>query len=327
MNTPIVSVVIPVYNVGERLAPTVRSVLGQTFRDFELILVDDGSSDGAVDNVLEEFRGELRLRVIRQPNKGVSSVRNAGMDAMRGRYLFFMDADDFIHAELLARTVPLLERSPESDFVLFDFVEALPGHEPSLTASLEEICPETMSCPSLDFFRDDLRWQAPSVWRFLYRVSALRGLRFNPTFWTIEDSDFTYRLLHQSKCGLWLPQPLYVYMTIAGSLSRKYLARPNFEEFERDLRNLASIASDSPELAYLMRRKLFPEIVKTFVKPYRRQRLSADVKREFRRVFARLLATRVLTFVGFKLSWKLRFFPLWVAGCLGYGKEEVSADE
>ena len=327
MSEPTVSIVIPVYNAGERLAPTLQSVLGQTFRDFELILVDDGSSDGAVDKVLEELREEPRLRVIRQTNRGVPSARNAGMAIMRGRYLFFMDADDFVHAELLERTVSLLERSPESDFVLFDFVEALPGHEPSLTASLEEICPETMSCPSLDFFRDDLRWQAPSVWRFLYRVSALHGLRFNPTFWTIEDSDFTHRLLRQSKCGLWLPQPLYVYMTIAGSLSRKYLARPNFEEFERDLRNLASIASDSPELANLMRRKLFPEIVKAFVKPYRGQRLSSDVKREFRRVFARLLEARVLTLGGFRLSWKLRFLPLWVAGCLGYGKEAGNADE
>lgn len=327
MNTPIVSVVIPVYNVGERLAPTLRSVLGQTFRDFELILVDDGSSDGAVDKVLEELREEPRLRVIRQANRGLPSARNAGMAIMRGRYLFFMDADDFVHAELLERTVPLLERSPESDFVLFDFVEALPGHVPDLTAPLGEVVPEPMRSPALDFFRDELRWQAPSVWRFLYRVSALRGLRFNPTFWTIEDSDFTHRLLRQSRLGLWLPQPLYVYMTIEESHSRKYRPRPNFEEFERDLRNLASIAGDSPELLGLMRRKLFPEIVKTFVKPYRRQRLSADVKREFRRVFARLLATRVLTFVGFKLSWKLRFFPLWVAGCLGYGKEEVSADE
>ena len=326
MSEPTVSIVIPVYNAGERLAPTLRSVLGQTFRDFELILVDDGGSDGAVDNVLGEFRDEPRLRVIRQLNKGAPSARNAGMEVMRGRYLFFMDADDFIHAELLARTVPLLERSPECDFVLFDFVEAQPGHEPSLTAPLVEVCPETMSRPALDFFRDDLRWQAPSVWRFLYRVSALHGLRFNPMFWTIEDSDFTYRLLHQSKCGFWLPQPLYVYMTIMGSLSRKYRDRPNFEEFERDLRNLASIASDSPELAYLMRRKLFPEIVKAFVKPYRRQRLSADVKREFRRVFARLLAARVLTFGGFKPSWKVRLFPLWVAGCLGYGKEEGHAD-
>lgn len=327
MSEPTVSIVIPVYNAGERLAPTVRSVFGQTFGDFELILVDDGSSDGAVDKVLEELREEPRLRVIRQANRGLPSARNAGMAIMRGRYLFFMDADDFVHAELLERTVPLLERSPESDFVLFDFVEALPGHVPDLTAPLGEVVPEPMRSPALDFFRDELRWQAPSVWRFLYRVSALRGLRFNPTFWTIEDSDFTHRLLRQSRLGLWLPQPLYVYMTIEESHSRKYRPRPNFEEFERDLRNLASIAGDSPELLGLMRRKLFPEIVKTFVKPYRRQRLSADVKREFRRVFARLLATRVLTFVGFKLSWKLRFFPLWVAGCLGYGKEEVSADE
>lgn len=326
MSEPTVSIVIPVYNAGERLAPTLRSVLGQTFRDFELILVDDGSSDGAVDKVLEELREEPRLRVIRQANHGLPSARNAGMAIMRGRYLFFMDADDFVHAELLERTVPLLERSPESDFVLFDFVEALPGHVPDLTAPLGEVVPEPMRSPALDFFRDELRWQAPSVWRFLYRVSALRGLRFNPTFWTIEDSDFTHRLLRQSRLGLWLPQPLYVYMTIEESHSRKYRPRPNFEEFERDLRNLASIASTSPKLLGLMRRKLFPEIVKTFVKPYRRQRLPSDVRAEFRRVFARLLAARVLTFGGFKPSWKVRLFPLWVAGCLGYGKEEGHAD-
>jgi len=110
---PIVSVVIPAYNAAWCLGRSIESVLAQTFRDFELIVVDDGSTDGtgAVLVALDE-----EIRVVRKPNGGLSSARNAGIAAAGGRYVAFLDADDWWSPEKLARQVELMEARPELVF-------------------------------------------------------------------------------------------------------------------------------------------------------------------------------------------------------------------
>src|SRR5580693_6435496 len=87
---PAVSVVVPAYNRAHCVAAAVESVFAQTFKDFEIIAVDDGSSDGT-GKVLEQFGAKIRL--IRQENRGVSSARNAGVRAARGKWIAFLDSD------------------------------------------------------------------------------------------------------------------------------------------------------------------------------------------------------------------------------------------
>ena len=110
---PRLSVIVPVYQVAPYLEKCVASILGQTFSDFEVLLVDDGSTDGsgAICDALAEQ--DVRVRVIHKANGGVSSARNAGLDAARGRYIGFVDADDWIEPafyEKLVRNLRLLHR-------------------------------------------------------------------------------------------------------------------------------------------------------------------------------------------------------------------------
>ena len=91
-----ISVIIPVYNVEKYLENSVKSVLAQTFGDFEIIMVDDGSFDNSpaiCDSLVEK---DSRVRVIHKKNEGVSVARNTGLDAVKGDYIFFMDSDDLI---------------------------------------------------------------------------------------------------------------------------------------------------------------------------------------------------------------------------------------
>jgi len=104
---PAVSVVIPAYNRAHCVAAAVDSAFAQTFKDFEIIVVDDGSSDGTGD-VLETF-GE-RIRLIRQDNHGVSSARNAGVRAARGKWIAFLDSDDRWYPDKLERQIAALEK-------------------------------------------------------------------------------------------------------------------------------------------------------------------------------------------------------------------------
>lgn len=104
---PAVSVIIPAYNRVHCVAAAVESVFAQTFTDFEIIAVDDGSSDGTHD-VLKSF-GD-RIRLIRQENHGVSSARNTGVRAARGKWVAFLDSDDRWHADKLERQMAVLEK-------------------------------------------------------------------------------------------------------------------------------------------------------------------------------------------------------------------------
>ncbi|MGH7863491.1 MAG: glycosyltransferase family 2 protein [Candidatus Binataceae bacterium] len=107
---PRVSVIVPVFNAERTLARALDSIIDQSYRDFELIVVDDGSTDHG-DRVLTRYSG--RLRAIRQSNGGPSAARNAGVRASGGEYLAFLDADDWWRPEMLAGAVQLLDRDPK----------------------------------------------------------------------------------------------------------------------------------------------------------------------------------------------------------------------
>jgi glycosyltransferase involved in cell wall biosynthesis len=96
-----VSVIVPVYNTEQYISRCIDSVLGQTFTDFELIAVDDGSADHSP-QLLEGYAGkDHRLKVIRQKNQGVASARNKGLSAASGEYIVFIDSDDWVHPRYL----------------------------------------------------------------------------------------------------------------------------------------------------------------------------------------------------------------------------------
>ncbi|SPJ32453.1 glycosyltransferase family 2 protein [Kushneria phyllosphaerae] len=100
MNTPIFSVVMPVYHVEQFVAEAIESVLAQTFKDFELIIVDDGGHDGSL-AICRGFQ-DARIRILSQRNRGLAAARNTGIAAARGRYIALLDADDRWHATRLA---------------------------------------------------------------------------------------------------------------------------------------------------------------------------------------------------------------------------------
>ena len=119
MNNPKVSVIIPVYNTEAYVEQTLRSIMGQTLRDIELIVVNDGSTDGSL-SVLERIAtGDDRIRLYTQPNKGLSQTRNAGIARARGEFIYFMDSDDLLEPDALERCYERCQ-SDRLDFVFFD---------------------------------------------------------------------------------------------------------------------------------------------------------------------------------------------------------------
>ena len=121
-----ISVIVPVYNRKATLERCVQSLRGQTYSDLEIILVDDGSTDGsgALCNALA--REDVRIRVIHKENGGVSSARNAGMEAAKGEYLMFTDSDDYVEPQMAEK---LLEGIGEDDIAICGFHHHYQGRD------------------------------------------------------------------------------------------------------------------------------------------------------------------------------------------------------
>jgi glycosyltransferase involved in cell wall biosynthesis len=141
---PRVSVIIPAYNAIATLDAAIGSVLAQTYPDFELIVVNDGSSDGTAE-VLRGY-GD-RIRVIEQENGGAASARNAALEIARGDYIAFLDADDLWKAELLAKLVPVLDADQNCVLAYAD-LEIIDSNGNSLNTSL--IGETNAHAPTLD---------------------------------------------------------------------------------------------------------------------------------------------------------------------------------
>ena len=177
-DAPMVSVIIPAYRAANFIAAAVDSVLAQTYTDFEIIVVNDGSPDTVeLERALEAFGS--RIRYIKQPNRGCSAARNAAIRCARGQLLAFLDADDYWEQQYLSEQVGFLEKNPAVDLVYTDgllvgdsllagrtFMQATPSRgQPTLQALLTAKCTVLLSGTlvrksavlDVDLFDEDLR--------------------------------------------------------------------------------------------------------------------------------------------------------------------------
>lgn len=116
----LVSIVMPVYNVEEFICDAVKSVLKQTYGNFELIIVNDGTKDSSIERIKYLVDKDERITIINRDNGGLSAARNTGLNYCRGKYVMFMDSDDTIDERLLERTVSLANKE-NSDIVVYGY--------------------------------------------------------------------------------------------------------------------------------------------------------------------------------------------------------------
>lgn len=129
MNTPLISIIIPCYNVDLYLPKCIESILEQTYYHWELILVDDGSKDKTPQVCDEYATKNSRIKVIHKENEGLVSSRNAGYSAAAGDWFFFLDADDWVDTDMLAKLVSQIEIHPDLDVIFWKVVNEINGRQ------------------------------------------------------------------------------------------------------------------------------------------------------------------------------------------------------
>lgn len=218
---PLISIVIPVYNVERFLPQCVDSVLQQTCGSIEVILVDDGSPDSCPELCDAYAKRDSRVRVIHQKNKGISAARNRGLGAAAGEYVYFLDSDDFIESTALERLAGVAERGG-LDVVFFDGnVVDEGGDEVEGDASYRRTGPYDAVCSGKDMF---VQMKAGDGYIVCVQMQLIRkkfladcGLRFCEGI-LHEDELFTFLLLMESRRCTYLPEPFFQRRIRSGSV-------------------------------------------------------------------------------------------------------------
>ena len=218
---PTVSVVIPAYNAAKTLPRMLESVLGQTWRNLQVILVDDGSTDGTAELARGLAEKDPRLTVIVRANGGVSAARNAGMALCTGKYIRFADADDAMPMDSIEKMVARAE-ADGSELVIGGYTQYL-GEKRSVHNLAGR--GDSVACDSI---MDHLCRHANSyfygvLWNklFLRKLTEAQGCRFQEDLTWGEDFAFVMDYLAGVRTVSFMKEPLYDYIRTPGSASVK----------------------------------------------------------------------------------------------------------
>lgn len=228
----IVSIIIPVYNVKKYLVKCVESVIKQTYSDLQIILVDDGSTDGCSFICDELSYQDSRIEVIHKVNGGLSSARNAGLRAVKGQYIYFLDADDYIEPQLVEICVNTIV-SQECDAVVFNFVfedefgnVIFKSHFRRNTYQLATKKEKMQFIAYVQIERDNGGWNA---WNRFYKADILLN---NQIYFPDNNEIFAEDLAHAMRVCLYLnnlcviPDSLYHYISRSDSIMGRAVQTP-----------------------------------------------------------------------------------------------------
>lgn len=254
---PLISVIVPVYNVEAYLPRCVESIRNQTYQNLEIILVDDGSKDRS--NVLcdEYALKDSRIRVIHKENGGLSSARNAGIDAAQGEYLAFVDSDDWIEPDTYETMLAAAQKYS---------VKLVCAGRYDVRAKTGEkkvgLCPQKEECISGEALAGRIfTWNqcdSSACDKFFHR-SLFREFRF-PFGKVCEDVPVMYRIALEAAGAAMLNKPVYNYFHRSGSITTSRLSEKTFHFSEHTAGIYSFIRDNYPaielEARYLRVRSL-----------------------------------------------------------------------
>ena len=249
---PNISIIIPIYNVELYLQRCVDSLLKQTYRDFELILVDDGSPDRCGVICDEYAAADPRISVIHKQNGGLSDARNAGLAIARGEYIAFVDSDDWVAPDYLERLFTALTETSADicacAVLKTDGTAAVPAEKAGVPEAFETAqALKLLVCDSV--FHQ-------YVWNKLYRRSVISDILF-PKGKTNEDEFWTYRVFGNARKVARIPDVLYFYFQRPGSIMGESYSLKRLDALEGKLGRQKYLDDRFPELSLTAKRNLF----------------------------------------------------------------------
>lgn len=244
---PLISVIVPIYNVEKYLPRCVDSLLGQRYRNLELLLVDDGSTDGSGALCEAYAARDARVRVLHKPNGGLSDARNAGLAAARGEYLSFVDGDDWVSPYYLENLYRALEQA-DADFSASGFEEVFEGQpvsaEPTDTLEQFEILRQE-ACLKRILYQDGMEVTTPTK---LYKKELFNGVQY-PVGKLYEDIPVAYEIVKRSRKAACIANRDYYYFQRGDSIQNMAFNPRKLDSVRHCRTLMENVKRDFPQLS------------------------------------------------------------------------------
>jgi glycosyltransferase involved in cell wall biosynthesis len=217
MKNPTISVIVPVYNVEKYLDECIQSIVSQTFKDIEIILVNDGSTDSSGLICDQWMQKDERIKVIHKKNGGLSSARNAGIDAAQGKYIIFVDSDDYwIGTDSLAHLYDTAEKF-DADVVRGEYIVENEKGERINTIAKNKSVYSNKLLDSATFYINCIAGENYS-WLFLFKRDAFKESRFDEDVIFLEDTDFNISFFSSQHRCIYTNIEFYIYRKRSNSI-------------------------------------------------------------------------------------------------------------
>lgn len=210
---PLISVIIPIYAVEEYISKCILSIQAQSFKDFEAILVNDGSPDNSIEIAKILIKNDPRFIIIHKKNGGLASARNQGLDVAKGEYIMFVDSDDSVEPDFLLKPYQQIIKE-KADICLFNM---------NYVDQSGNILKKGSNNLSAYISQNDFLISKGTIYNFvcdkLFKKDVFSEIRFDESVKTFEDVFVTFRLLYNRKLTS-INDALYNYLQRPGSLSK-----------------------------------------------------------------------------------------------------------
>lgn len=239
MSVPEISVIIPVYNSEEFLSECINSILSQSFKNFEIILINDGSSDSS-GKICDSYAiSDSRVRVYHKVNGGVSSARNLGLSKAKGNYICFIDADDWIESDCFSESMKAAKEFG-SDIIQYGYLEHHSNGNHKLI-----VPPVRWNFNKIDFYHQSGSYQS-AVWGFIIKKTIIENnLAFPDKIKYGEDQEFILKALFYAQNITTLNKQFYFYRENINSATQKELKYEMASDLLLVVNNLISFFTEN----------------------------------------------------------------------------------
>lgn len=321
-SNPTISIIVPVYNTEQYLPKCLDSIAAQTFTDFEVLMIDDGSTDGSGEICDRYSQSDSRFIVIHQSNQGVSASRNNGLKQARGNYIAFVDSDDYVHPQML-ELLYMAIRQGDYDFSTARYLSVNIDQEIEIERIIEprfrKLSAEEIICNLFGKSGEDVQYMV--CWNKLYNKCLLENIYFS-AFKVSEDLLFNIEVFSKVCQAIEVDSKLYYYTQRNTSASHSVSEKQIIDRIDASYTCLRYIPSGSAEEACCVT-KLYKVLFSSRFfgrKEMYQKNVARRIKEVHKQIYKRFLQSKYISAVYKILFMGFFYCPLLYRFFVGFNE-------
>ena len=270
----LISIIIPVYKVEEYLNKCINSIRNQTYKNIEIILVDDGSPDKCGAMCDEYAKTDNRIKVIHKKNEGLSEARNAGIEIAKGKYITFVDSDDYVIDTYISFLYNLIKENDADMSMGKHYIQYPKRTMDTGTGKKYEL--NAKEALEMCLYSNDID---VSAWAKLYKAELFKEIRY-PKARVFEDSATIYKLIDKSKKIAFKSEPIYYYVIRENSIINKGFDHRMLDLIKSTEEMTQFTKKKYPELEKAANRRMMYAYLSTLTQMLRRNHIDAEIEKK-----------------------------------------------